>query len=204
MGTVTGTGTGGTGTGTGGITGSAPSAVVSSDFNRQYLLTLSSSWEADGASSAATSAATWPCCCKAKPIRRAVQTRLLANIANDYCLLLAYDAQLPITRQTVVIRTKDVETTKLFKNAAIVTGGAVDQSEANLYAAQVTISDLERNVRETENALSILLNRPPGIVECNTFDAQTQPALLQTGVPGQVLRNRLDVQEAEASYRFYL
>ncbi|MBC8085060.1 MAG: TolC family protein [Hymenobacter sp.] len=201
----TGTGTGGTGTGTGTTTGTSdPSGVVSSRFSQQYLLTLSSSWEADiWGKLRSTKRSYVAALLQSEAYRRAVQTQLLADIANNYYLLLAYDAQLAITRQTIQNRIKDVETTKLLKNAAIVTGAAVAQSEANLYAAQVTIPDLERNIREVENALSVLLNRPPNGIERNTLDAQTQPALLQTGVPGQLLRNRPDVQQAEAAYRSY-
>ena len=51
--------------------------------------------------------------------------------------------------------------------------------------------------------MTVLLNRSPGAIERGTLAAQTQPALLQTGVPGQLLRNRPDVQEAEAAYRAY-
>ncbi|WP_158022725.1 TolC family protein [Hymenobacter coccineus] len=195
----TGTGTGGTGTGTGTGTTTDPSTVVTSRFNQQYLLTLSSSWEADVWGKLRSNKRSYVAALlQSEAYRRTVQTQLLANVANYYYLLLAYDEQLAITRQTVQNRINDVEVTKLLKNAAILTGAAVAQSEANRYAAEVTIPDLERNVRETENSLSILLNRAPGPVERSTLAAQTQPALLQTGVPGQLLRNRPDVQEAEA------
>ncbi|MDO7849253.1 TolC family protein [Hymenobacter sp. M29] len=206
-----GTGTGGTGTGgTGGTTGTGgtgttdPSAVVTSRFSEQYLLTLSSSWEADvWGKLRSTKRSYVAALMQSEAYRRAVQTQLLADIANNYYLLLAYDAQLEITRQTVEFRLKDVEVTKLLKTAAIVTGAAVAQSEANLYAAQVSIPDLQRSIRETENTLSILVNRAPGAIERSTLAAQAQPELLQTGVPSQLLRNRPDVQEAEAAYRSY-
>ncbi|MFD1469410.1 efflux transporter outer membrane subunit [Hymenobacter caeli] len=199
-----GTGTGGTGTGTTGTGTNDPNAVVTSQFNQQYLLTLSSSWEADIWGKLRSNKRSYVAALlQSEAYRRAVQTQLIANIADDYYLLLAYDEQLAITRQTVQNRIKDVETTKLLKDAAILTGAAVAQSEANLYAAQVSIPDLERNIRETENTISLLLNRAPGPIERSTLAAQTQPALLQTGVPGQLLRNRPDVQEAEAAYRSY-
>ncbi|MDO7852617.1 TolC family protein [Hymenobacter convexus] len=206
-----GTGTGGTGgtgtggTGTGGTTGTTdPSTVVTSRYSQQYLLTLSSSWEADvWGKLRSTKRSYVATLLQSEAYRRAVQTQLLADIANNYYLLLAYDAQLEITRQTVEFRLKDVEVTKLLKTAAIVTGAAVAQSEANLYAAQVSIPDLQRSIRETENTISILVNRSPGAIERSTLAAQAQPELLQTGVPSQLLRNRPDVQEAEAAYRSY-
>jgi outer membrane protein TolC len=57
-----------------------------------------------------------------------------------------------------------VETIKALKEAAVVTGAAVVQSEANRYAAEVLIPDLKKNIRETENALSTLLSRRPALL----------------------------------------
>jgi multidrug efflux system outer membrane protein len=96
--------------------------------------------------------------------KRAVQTQLIADIANNYFTLLALDRQLEITLETLKNRIKDVETMKQLKEGAVVTGAAVVQSEANRYAAEVSIPDIKRSIRETENALDILLSRPPGPV----------------------------------------
>jgi outer membrane protein, multidrug efflux system len=132
-----------------------------------------------------------------------VQTSLVANIASDYFTLLALDQQLQITRQTVAYWDTTVVTMRALKEAARVTEAAVVQSEAQRYAAEVTIPDLQRSVRETENALSILLGLPPGPIDRSTLDAQQPITALQTGVPAQLLSNRPDVQEAELNYRYY-
>ena len=134
---------------------------------------------------------------------RAVQTNLVANIANYYFTLLALDQQLFITRQNVSYWDTTVVTMRALKEAARVTEAAVVQSEAQRYAAEVTIPDIQQNIRETENALSILLGLPPGPVNRSTLDAQQPVAVLQTGVPAQLLSNRPDVQEAELNYRYY-
>ena len=90
---------------------------------------------------------------------------------------------------------------KSLKEGAVVNGAAVVQSEANLYAAQVTLPDLKRSIRETENALSILLGKGPGKVDRSTLDQQTAYSNLQTGVSAQLLQNRPDVQAAEFAFR---
>ncbi len=133
---------------------------------------------------------------------RAVQTGIVANIANDYYSLLALDKQLQITQQTVESWIATVEIMKSLKEADIVTGAAVVQSEASRYAAVVTIPDLKRNIRETENALSILLGRAPGPVERDSLAVQQPVSLLQTGIPAQLLSNRPDVQQAEYNFRY--
>src|SRR5699024_7661189 len=96
---------------------------------------------------------------------RAVQTTLIADIATAYYNLLALDAQLEVTRQTVENRIASVETMKSLNEGAVVTGAAVVQSVANRYAAEIIIPDLKQSIEETENTLSILLGRPPSDIK---------------------------------------
>ena len=135
--------------------------------------------------------------------QRSVQTKLISDIATNYYNLLAYDKQLAITIQTVDNRKEDVETNKALKIANRVNEASVAQSEANRYAAEVTIPDLQNNIRQTENALCILIGRHPGAVQRNMLDAQEVDTTLQTGVPAQLLSNRPDVQQAEYNVRYY-
>ncbi len=137
--------------------------------------------------------------------RRSVQTQLIADIATDYYSLLAYDKQLAITIETVANRKEDVETNKALKEANInsINEASVAQSEANKYAAEVTIPDLENDIRQTENAICVLLGRHPGVIERDSLDKQRADTSLQTGLPAQLLSNRPDVQEAEFNVRYY-
>ncbi|MCC8408504.1 efflux transporter outer membrane subunit [Mucilaginibacter sp. UR6-1] len=167
-----------------------------------HQLGLSTSWEADIwgklSSSKRSALANFFATDAAK---RAVQTQLIADIANNYYSLLALDKQLAITEQTLKNRISDVETMKALKESAIVTGAAVVQSEANRYAAEVTIPDLKRSIRETENALSILLARTPGAIKRSSLDEQKPYTDMQVGIPSQLLKNRPDVQQAEFAFR---
>ncbi|OKS84973.1 efflux transporter outer membrane subunit [Mucilaginibacter polytrichastri] len=133
--------------------------------------------------------------------KRAVQTQLIADIANDYYTLLAYDQQLVITQQTVKNRIADVETMKALKEGAVVNGAAVVQSEANRYAAEVTIPDIKQSIRETENALCILLARAPGAVKRTSLAGQQPVTEIKDGLSTQLLRNRPDVQASEFAFR---
>jgi len=167
-----------------------------------YKAALSTAWEADiwGKLSSAKRAA-YATLLQTDAAKRAVQTQLIATIANSYYTLLALDKQLAITEQTISIRTKDVETMKALKEGAIVNGAAVVQSEANLYAAQVTLPDLKRSIKEAENALSIVLAKAPGAINRTTLDQQVPYSNLQTGISAQLLQNRPDVIAAEYSFR---
>jgi NodT family efflux transporter outer membrane factor (OMF) lipoprotein len=131
--------------------------------------------------------------------RKGVQTRLITNIVSGYYALVGLDAKLAITRQTVKNNIDLVETMKVLKASGKVTGAAIVQSEAARYAAEVTIPDLEQQIRETENTLCVLLGRTPGSVQRGKIDRQTIAPMLKTGVPAQLLDNRPDVMEAESS-----
>ncbi len=130
-----------------------------------------------------------------------MQTQLVAGIANSYYTLLAYQEELKITLETVENRKQDVETMKVLKNSDVVTGAAVVQSAANLYSAQVTIPDIQQNIRQTENALCVLLGRNPESISRDSLWDQHITADISTGVPAQLLANRPDVQEAEFQVR---
>lgn len=128
---------------------------------------------------------------------KAVRTRLVANISTTYFTLLALDAQLEITRQTVKNNIALVETMVALKESGRVTGAAIVQSEAARYAAEVTIPDLEQRVRETENVLSLLLGRNVGSIERTKIEKMVPSDILTVGVPSHLLDARPDVMQAE-------
>nr|WP_315241564.1 efflux transporter outer membrane subunit [uncultured Flavobacterium sp.] len=167
-----------------------------------YKLGLSTSWEADIwgklSSSKRSAFASYLATDAAK---QAIQTQLISDIANNYFLLMAYDKQLAITEKTLESRIENVETIKLLKEGAIVTGAAVVQSEANRYAAEVLIPDLKQSIRETENALNILIAQAPGPIERGSLDDQPIPENIKVGMPSQLLQNRPDVRQAEFNFR---
>lgn len=179
-----------------------PPGININTETQTYRAQLSTSWEADiwGRLSSAKRSA-YAALLQTDAAKRAVQTQLIASIANSYYNLLALDQQLAITEQTIKSREQGVETMKALKEGAVVNGAAVVQSEASLYAAQVTLPDLRRNIRETENALSILLGKGAGSVTRTTLDQQQPYTDLKAGVSAQLLQNRPDVQAAEFAFR---
>lgn len=179
-----------------------PPGININTLTSTYKLGLSTSWEADIwgklSSSKRAALATYLSTDAAK---QAVQTQLISDIANNYFLLLAYDKQLEITKSTLESRIKNVEVIKALKEGAIVTGASVVQSEANQHAAEVLIPDLKRNIRETENALNILLGQASGPIDRGTLADQVIPEKIAIGLPSQLLENRPDVRQAEFDFR---
>lgn len=168
----------------------------------QYQTELTTSWEADiWGKLSSSKRADLASLLQAEANARAVQTELVANIATSYYRLLALDEQLLITQQSVKNWQATVDIMKKLKIADVVTGAAVVQSESSKFAVAVTIPDLEQSIRETENGLNLLLGRVPGPVARGKFDHARSLALLQTGVPVQLLANRPDVQAAEYNFK---
>ncbi|WPO77758.1 efflux transporter outer membrane subunit [Flavobacterium sp. KACC 22761] len=179
-----------------------PAGININTLTTTYKLGLSTSWEADIwgklSSSKRAALATYLATDAAK---QAIQTQLISDIANNYFRLLAFDKSLKITQETLESRIKNVETIKELKEGAIVTGAAVVQSEANQHAAEVLIPDLKQSIRETENALNILLGQAPGPIDRGELDSQIVPESLTIGVSSQLLQNRPDVRQAEFNFR---
>ncbi|UUF13632.1 MULTISPECIES: efflux transporter outer membrane subunit [Flavobacterium] len=179
-----------------------PAGININTLTTTYKLGLSTSWEADIwgklSSSKRVALAAYLATDAAK---QAVQTQLISDIANNYFRLLAYDKSLKITQETLESRIKNVATIKDLKEGAIVTGAAVVQSEANQYAAEVLIPDLKQSIRETENALNILLGQAPGPIDRGELGTQVIPENIAVGVPSQLLQNRPDVRQAEFNFR---
>lgn len=129
--------------------------------------------------------------------RNAVRTRLIADITTVYYNLMAFDAKLAITEQTVKNNIDLVETMKALKESGKVTGAAIVQSEATRYAAEVTIPDLKQQILETQNSLCLLLGRKGGTIERGKIEEQPAVPILQIGVPAMLLDNRPDVIQSK-------
>ncbi len=162
-----------------------------------YTASLSTSWEADIWGKFKSSKRSYLAAfLQSDAARRVIETQLIADIAGYYYQLLSYDEQLRITQQTAVNRQEDVTTIKAMMESGLATGAAVAQSDANRVSAELLLPDLKQNVRETENALSILLGRVPGPIRRSTLAEQVPYTNLETGVSSLLLQNRPDVQEA--------
>lgn len=128
-----------------------------------------------------------------------VTTSLIANVANLYYTLLMLDEQQRISQETVVKWRESVRTMRALMEAGMTNEAAVSQTEASCSQVEASLLDLEQQIRETENAVCILLGKVPGAVERGQLEGQTFPQELQVGIPLQLLSRRPDVKSAELS-----
>ena len=134
-----------------------------------------------------------------KAYRQAVQTQIISGIANTYYTLLMLDQQQIITEETADIMKRNVETMRAMKDAAMTNAAAVAQSEAAYAQVLASIPAIRQSIRETENALCMLLRQAPQAIKRSTLAGQQLPTEFSVGVPLQLLSNRPDVKAAEMS-----
>lgn len=131
--------------------------------------------------------------------RQAVQTQLVATIANSYYTLLMLDKQLDITRRTAESWMENLRVMKVLKKAGQATEMAVAQTEANALSTEASVLSIEQQISEMENSLSALLGIAPQTVARSSLDGQEFPQSLSAGTPLQLLSRRPDVRQKEAA-----
>lgn len=126
-----------------------------------------------------------------------VKSGLIASIASSYYQLLTLDDQKKIINETILVREKNLETTKALKLAGTLTEVAVQQSQALVYNAQSLLIDIDTQIQLLENTMSLLMGEPSQTIERTTLDNQKLPENLALGYPASLLENRPDVKQAE-------
>ena len=129
--------------------------------------------------------------------QQAVQTQLIANVANIYYTLLMLDRQLEITESTADVLKDYVETMQAMYDYGNVNSAAIEQSRSAYAQVVASLSDLRQSLTETENAFCLILNEPAHAIERGVLENQVLPSEFSVGVPIQLLSNRPDVKAAE-------
>lgn len=129
--------------------------------------------------------------------QRAVKTGIISGVANCYYTLLMLDKQLEITKSTEALTRETWEKMQDMKQFYGYTEASVLSAKANYLAVQASIPEIERQIREVENSLSLLLTQAPQHIERGTFEQQSLPSNLSAGVSIQLLQNRPDVHAKE-------
>jgi len=127
-----------------------------------------------------------------------VLTNMIAEVANSYYELLALDSQMEIVKQNIALQKNALEVVKIQKEASRVTELAVQKFRAEVLNSQSLEFNIQQQITETENKINALLGRYPQAIprtQHHFFDIM--PAMVQTGIPSQLLANRPDIKKAE-------
>ena len=136
--------------------------------------------------------------------RRGVMLSLVSSVAIAYYELCALDQYVEIARNTTQAfqTTFDLFDRKLKGGAASALQTSSAAGDLGNVAAQVP--DLEATIVKKENALCVLLGRPPGPIKRSVLPStDTLPLDVPAGLPSALLERRPDVREAEESLVAY-
>ena len=167
--------------------------------NKTYSLPVNASWDANlFGNLTAAKRSTQVSMLQMKDYQVAVQTKLIANVANMYYTLLMLDKQVQIvtdmeklTKDTWGIMKVQLQTVRGVRSTA------VQSAESNYLSVQTQKEDIKRQIRETENSLSLVMGEQAHAISRSTLDAQSLPTTFSTGVGVQLLSNRADVHANE-------
>ncbi len=129
---------------------------------------------------------------------KAVQTTLVANLADGYFNLLMLDKQLDITHRNLLLSDTLVRVTSLLKDAGQVTQLAVEQSAVQRQTAALLIPQLEQQMAIQENEIRILCGQLPSpVLRSDSLNTYVVSDTLSTGLPAELLSHRPDVRATE-------
>ena len=130
--------------------------------------------------------------------RQTVILTLVSDVASAYFALLQLDLQLQITHETVKTQQDSVKLTNLRVEHGVATRLDVLQAQQVLDSANAQIPDLERQIAQEENAISILLgNYPQAVPLGRPLVEQPLPPEVPPGLPSSLIERRPDIREAE-------
>ena len=130
--------------------------------------------------------------------KNTVVLTLVSDVASDYFTLLQLDLELQITRDTVNTQEDSVKLTQLRLDHGVATKLDVLQAQQVLDTANAAIPDLERQIGQEEDAVSILLGHyPEGARRGRPLVEQPLPPEVPPGMPSSLLERRPDIRQVE-------
>lgn len=166
--------------------------------SKTYTIPLSASWQVDIFGSLRNAKKRAQVQLESsKAYKQAVQTQLIATIANYYYTLAMLDEQLNVSKATADIWQENIKTYKALMNVGQTTSAAVAQAEGNYYNVCAQIVDLEQQITEVENSFSTLLGETVSSIQRQSINDWKAPQSITVGIPSYALANRPDVKNAE-------
>ena len=132
-----------------------------------------------------------------KDNQMAIRASLISGIANSYYTLLMLDEQLRIVTEMAGMSKETWEMMQKQFELGRTKSTNVQSAQAAYLNTQTQINDFKRQIRATENALSLLIGDAGHQISRSALDSQVLPSQFATGVGVALLQNRPDVHQAE-------
>jgi multidrug efflux system outer membrane protein len=131
--------------------------------------------------------------------RRGVILTLVSSVANSYINLRGLDEQLAISQRTLATYGESVRLYRLQFKYGQSSQMTVAQAESQYETAATQIPQIESQIAQLENALSVLLGRNPGPILRGKPISELVPPVAPSGLPSELLERRPDLLQAEQS-----
>jgi NodT family efflux transporter outer membrane factor (OMF) lipoprotein len=130
--------------------------------------------------------------------RKAVVSTLVSEVASDYFQLLQLDYELEISQRTLETRRESLRLVENRRSGGVATLLDLRQAEQLVSTAAESIPQLQQQIEQTENQISLLLGRNPGsVVRGRRFLEQELPPEVPAGLTSGLLERRPDIRAAE-------
>jgi multidrug efflux system outer membrane protein len=136
--------------------------------------------------------------------KRAVLTTVVSEVAADYFELRELDLQLKLTQDTITARKDYVGIEEKLVDGGAASDVDLFEAQQSLYTATAQLPQIEQQIAQEEDAISVLLGQNPGpIPRGKPLTEQPNPPSVPAGLPSTLLERRPDIQEAEANVHSY-
>ena len=131
--------------------------------------------------------------------RRFVVSTLVSDVASAYFQLRSFDGELEVSQRTLVTRQDSLRLVDLRERGGV--AGLIDVRQAEILVAQAAeaVVETQRQIEQTENAISVLLGRnPEAVPRGRPLVQQLSMPAVPAGVPSALFERRPDIRQAEA------
>lgn len=125
---------------------------------------------------------------------------LTGEVASTYILLRTLEKRLDIARQNVEVQRQSLKIANSRWRGGTTSKRDVEQALTILESTEAEIPTLESRIRQSQNALCLLMGMPPsdlGPLLGKNSSIPAPPPLVAVGIPADLLRRRPDIQSAE-------
>ncbi len=180
----------------------SPQATFTTHFDyRQTEVGLRASWELDfwGKFRRGVESANASLLASVADYDSALVT-LTSDVANNYIAIRTLERRLDIARQNAESQRESLKLVEARFRYGTVSELDVEQAKTVLNNTLATIPPLESQLRQTKDALSVLLGLPPNDLADflqGASEIPVSPPQVVVGIPADLLRRRPDVRSAE-------
>lgn len=175
-------------------------SVSGQTVSRDYTVGLNTAWEIDfwGRIRSLSGAALAQYLATAQA-RKSVQIALVAQVADEYLTLLAYDDILTVTKNTLSTAQASYDLTKLQVETGVGSELSLREAQGVVEHARANLEAQARVRAQAENALVLLIGEPlpDDLPHGLSLDAQGLLADVPAGLPSDLLSRRPDIMAAE-------